>query len=63
MNELKNLTNERLDELHSLLSKANDILNPEGLTISALCRSDKEMAYIVSLSSIKVFNELARRGK
>lgn len=63
MNELKKLSVDELNELHTHLQGAANILNSDGLTLTELYANDCENALKLECMAIYVMGELSKRMK
>ena len=63
MNELNNLSVDELNELHTHLQSAVNLLNSDGLTLTELYANDCENALKLECMAIYVMGELSKRMK
>lgn len=63
MNELNHLSVDELNELHTHLQAAANILNRDGLTLTELYANDCEDALKLEYMAIFVMGELSKRMK
>lgn len=63
MNELNRLSVDELNELHTHLQSAANILNSDGLTLNELYANDCEDALRLECMAIYVLGEISKRMK
>ena len=63
MNELNRLSVDELEELHTHLKSAANLLNSDGLTLTELYANDMEDALKLECMAIYAFGELCKRER